>query len=288
MKENHTTQFSCSQEYSDNKFEITDADREMENGIFEAYLRNECQEDPKIVRTRMQYVREYCLFQPEFDGIDYFVSDEPVRHCIGRNSRLKKSRLSENEFYSFELMQRTISDLGLCPKATFEFILYLWFHLSEWAKHGILENMEEKIFRLMKRMEEKPNDQISLDIKIGSKHFKFENEHFVRSIVEFVQSSNVEALNLTERIYPKKRELEYLLLMTLFQNLPIKYEKEKKCAFTQSERNFGLCVLWLTGNLNHDTYDDPQDYCTYVNNGVFNNLMKDYTEVEVPHIGQRF
>jgi len=68
------------------------------------------------------------------------------------------------------------------------------------------------------------------------------------------------------------------------RNLPIKYKKRKKGTFTQAERNFGLSVLWLTGELNHLKNDDPTDYCTKDNNATFDKLMRDYKDMKLPAI----
>lgn len=64
---------------------------------------------------------------------------------------------------------------------------------------------------------------MELDIKIGRRHFKFTNQQFVKSIIASFISSNLESGNQVETIYPTKREIDYILVRTVLQFLPIKY-----------------------------------------------------------------
>lgn len=255
-----------------------------EEFMFNAWIKKYPESDHADIEERLKYIREYTLRFPDFDGEDWFPSQSVLNYYEFRAERLKNLSLSEEEFYDFDILQDAIADLGLSPKATFDFIVYLWNELSKWLYQGNIERMEDRVKRLVGRIDERPNDSLELDIKIGSKHFKFSNNRFIKSVIASFLNSNLDSGNIVERIYPTKREIDYILICTLLRNLPIKHKKQKKGTFSQSERNFGLSVLWLTGELNHRKGDDPTDFCTKENNVTFDKLMRDFKDMRLPAI----
>lgn len=259
-----------------------------ESQFFNAWIMKypECKYEEII--ERLTYIRSYTLLFPEFDGEQWQPSQDATNYYDNRKQRIEKSGLSEDEFNEFEILQESISDLGLSSKATFDFIVFIWHELSKWLYRGTIERMEDRINRLVARIDERPNDSMELDIKVGSKHFKFANQQFIKSIIASFINSRLESDNQVETIYPAKREIDYILVRTILQFLPIKHKKQKKGTFTQAERNLGLCVLWLTGELNHKKGDDPTDYCTKDNNATFDKLMRDYKDMPLPIISPLF
>lgn len=252
--------------------------------MFNAWIKKYHESEHTDIEERLQYIREYALLFPDFDGEEWFPSQTVLNYYEFRAERLKDLALSEEEFYNFDILQDAIVDLGLSPKATFDFIVYLWNELSKWLYQGNIERMEDRMKRLVERIDERPNDSLELDIKIGSKHFKFSNNSFIKSVIASFLNSNLDSGNIVERVYPTKREIDYILICTLLRNLPIKHKKQKKGTFSQSERNFGLSVLWLTGELNHKKSDDPTDFCTKENNVTFDKLMRDFKDMQLPAI----
>lgn len=287
MKENHTTQFSCSQESSENKFEITDADREMENGIFETYLRNECQEDHEIVRTRMQYVREYCLSQPEFDGYDFFLSEEAIWHCRTRVERLKFTDICESEFYELDELQEAIEKLHLCKEATFEFILYLWFHLKTWKSRGTHERIGGKIEGLKKSIKENPTDPVEITISLGRNKITYNHCGPKESLIEYLDSLDDLILDTTEIQKTKIGQAQYYLFMSLLKDLPIKHDNPKKGIYSQAEINLALSALWLVKEKIRKDDEQPCNFSCIGMNSKFYEVVNRYKGNPVVHIGPR-
>ena len=259
-----------------------------ESQYFNAWIKKYPENEQGEIAERLKYIRSYTLRFPEFDGEQWQPSQDATNYYDNREQRIDDCGLSEDEFNEFEILQESISDLGLFPKATFDFIVFIWRELSKWLYRGTIERMEDRINRLVARIDERPNDSMELDIKIGSKHFKFANQQFIKSIIASFINSRLESGNQVETIYPAKREIDYILVRTILQFLPIKHKKQKKGTFTQAERNLGLCVLWLTGGLNHKKGDDPTDYCTKDNNATFDKLMRDYKDMPLPIISPLF
>ena len=259
-----------------------------ESQYFNAWIKKYPENEQGEIAERLKYIRSYTLRFPEFDGEQWQPSQDATNYYDNREQRIDDCGLSEDEFNEFEILQESISDLGLFPKATFDFIVFIWRELSKWLYRGTIERMEDRINRLVARIDERPNDSMELDIKVGSKHFKFANQQFIKSIIASFINSRLESDNQVETIYPAKREIDYILVRTILQFLPIKHKKQKKGTFTQAERNLGLCVLWLTGELNHKKGDDPTDYCTKDNNATFDKLMRDYKAMPLPIISPLF
>lgn len=251
-----------------------------------AWLQKYPEQDHNDIKERLEYIRRYSLQFPDFDGEKWEPEQSAYRHYDARSQKIANCGLSESEFYDFDILQDAITDLGLSPKATFEFILYLWHELYKWLYRGNIEMIDSRIKRLIARIDARPNDKLELDIKVGGKHFRFSNEHFIKSLIANYVNSNIESG--AEEIYPTKREIDYILICTLLRNLPIKHKKQKKGTFSQAERNLGLCVLWLTGELNHKKGDDPADYCAKDNNATFDKLIRDYKDMPLPIISPLF
>lgn len=259
-----------------------------ESQLFNAWIKKYPESKHKEIIERLKYIRSYALLFPEYDGEQWVPSQDAINHYDSRGRRIDASRLSQKEFYEFDILQDAIKQLGLSPIATFEFIVFIWRELSKWLYRGTIERMEDRVNRLKNRIDEHPNDKMELDIKVGSKHFKFANQQFIKSLIASFINSNPESGNQVEIIYPAKREIDYILVRTILQYLPISHKKQKKGAFTQAERNLGLCVLWLTGELNHKKGDDPTDFCTKDNNATFDKLMRDYKDMPLPIISPLF
>ena len=252
--------------------------------MFNAWIKKYPESKHKEIIERLKYIRSYALLFPEYDGEQWVPSQDAINFYNNRGQRIDASGLSQKEFYEFDILQDAIKELGLSPIATFEFIAFIWIELSKWLYRGTIERMEDRVNRLKNRIDERPNDKMELDIKVGSKHFKFANQQFIKSLIASFINSNLESANQVEIIYPAKREIDYILVRTILQYLPISHKKQKKGAFTQAERNLGLCVLWFTGELNHKKGDDPTDFCTKDNNATFDKLMRDYKDMQLPII----
>lgn len=108
----------------------TENARWEEETMFDAWIRKYPESDHADIIERLQYIREYIMKYPEFDGEEWHPSQSALNHYQYRAEKLTNTGLSEDEFYAFDILQEAITDLGLSPKATIEFILYLWNELS--------------------------------------------------------------------------------------------------------------------------------------------------------------
>ena len=256
---------------------LIDEEEQLFNEFFKDYPESEHED----IRDRLKYIRPYIINYPDYDGKDFFLSEEAFNHYRWREQKMAETCLSEKEFYNFKEMQEAIASLGLDPKPTFEFLLYLWHILKNWLYKGMNERLDKRINLMWNKMQEDPKLTISADFKVGKNHFKFDNKDFLRAMIANYINSDIMAGSLVETLYPNKREIDYILLRTLFTYLPIKYKTPKKGKFSQAERTFGLCVLWLIGSINHKKGDDPSIYCSHDGNAIFDKLMRDYAEVEL-------
>lgn len=82
----------------------------------------------------------------------------------------------------------------------------------------------------------------------------------------------------------KVRELDYYLVKTLLDYLPIKTER-RRGRYSQAERNFSLSVLNLCGRL---LGIDPELVCSQFNNATFDKLMRDFRQREIPFAMELF
>lgn len=215
-----------------------------ESQFFNAWIKKYPESKHKEIIERLKYIRLYALLFPEYDGEQWVPSQDAINYYNDRIWWIENCGLSEEEFNEFDILQESIAELSLSPTATFDFIVFIWHEVSKWLYRGTIERMEDRINRLVARIDERPNDSMELDIKIGSKHFKFANQNFIKSIIASFVSTNLESGNQVETIYPAKREIDYILVRTILQFLPIKQKKQKKGKYTQAERNLCLCVLW--------------------------------------------
>ena len=147
--------------------------------MFYEFLKDYPESEHEDIRERLKYLRPYIINYPEYDGEDFFLSEEAYNHYKWREQKMAETSLSEKEFYSFKEMQEAIVSLGLDPKPTFEFILYLWHILRNWLYKGIKERLDERINRIWNKFGENPELEISADFKVGNKHFKFDNQDFL-------------------------------------------------------------------------------------------------------------
>ena len=254
-----------------------------EERLFNAWIKKYPAEEHADIKERLQYIRKYVLSYPDFDGEEWFPSQAAINYYELRQERLEYCKLSEAVFYSLQEMQKSIKELGLQPKPTFEFIVYLWNILKRWWEQGDVELVAERIKRLFSLIEKQPDEHLKLDISVGRKHIKFENDRFIKSLFAVILNSDVEGLNSVETVKPDKLEIDYILIKTLLDNLPIKYTKEKKGKYIKAERIFSLSVLWLTGEIAHGKNDSPLDTETF-NNGTFDLLMRRYKDMPLPAV----
>lgn len=250
-----------------------------ENMFFEAWLKKYPNNQHDLIRTRLQYIRKYTLKYPDFDGETYFPSISATTYYDSREKNIEFVGFTEKDFFLIKEMTKAVNDLGLSSEATFELIVFLWKELKKWKDYGSIEWVSKKIKRIFKLINDKPNVTLKLDVKVDKKHVKFNNSDFIKSLFAVYLHADVQ--DYVENTRPKKREIDYILIKTLLDNLPIKCEKKGK--YTQAERNLALSALWLTGEIIHGKFDSPIDSETF-SNGSFDSLIRDYKDMPLPVI----
>lgn len=258
--------------------------QEIDTLAFDDFLNDYPEAEHGNITEELSYIREYLLNYPDFDGEQWAPSYDYQRFYKFREKILNDINLSETEFYNFKILQDSVAELGLSPKATFNFIAYLWWILSRWLYKGTSKAIEDRLQRAAAQIKNHPNESVSIDIKVGGKHYKFSDRSFIQSLITSYLNLQLVSGCITEQIFPTKREIDYILVATLLKHLPIKYKKEKRGKFTQAERNFGLCVLWLTGEINHMKTDNPEDSCSKENNVTFDKLIRDFKHISIPAV----
>ncbi len=251
---------------------------EMEQNMEDDFKREYLQEDIVSILGSIEYIRIYCRNYPLFNGYDYQPLQAPFAYYRSRSTYLKELPFTEDEFYNFALIQGAISKLGLLPQPTFEFIVFLYHIVKVWSENQITTGIS-RVNNILSILEEQPNTKLKMNIKVGGKNFEFDNSLFIHSMLEFYSSHEQVSHYLVERENKRIRErtIQYSLVKTLLDYLPIKVKKPEDVKFVQSERDFALCTLYLCKLL----MGIPAYVCTKDNNATFDKLMRDFKDFNI-------
>lgn len=238
-----------------------------------------------VVKHRFKYLMPYII--QNIDWVEYGIPLEgwQLKYYYQRDRFLKVTGLSYEDFINHSQMIMSIQDLRLEPQPVFEFILFLcyYYHLRGDLRFSPIEQLEKLQNELGKA------DAVAqMDVVVNGRHFKFSNSSFIKAFFNSVQPDSLDKIsfrdNFDEGPYRDKvRALDYFLVKTLLDYLPIKTDR-KKGKYTQAERNFSLCVLNFCGRLKAQ---DPDIVCSPLNN-AFDKLMRDFKGVEIPFAMELF
>lgn len=252
------------------------------NQIIEDGFPDEAEE----VKQRFKYIIPYILQAIDWDAYGIPLEAWQLKYYYQRERFLRKTRLRYEEFLNHEYLQNAIRELGLDPEPTFEFLLFLKYYLdlrSE-LRHSSVEQFE----KLKESIQQSP-ERISMEVVVDGRHFKFVNGNFIRQLInsvnasQFVQGAFNNDFNEGSS-REKIRALDYYLVKTLLDYLPISVER-KRGQYTQVERNFGLSLLNYIGRL---TGDEPEFLCGFDNNATFDKLMRDFKNHRIPFVMELF
>ena len=253
---------------------------------FEWWLGLQPEENQDEIRERLKYLWKYLLRCPVFDGEEWSPSQAYMRYYETREERMQYTGISQgkwdalmdvSEFYEI------IEELGISEEATFDFIVYLWSVLKVWVEQGVSITIGDMVEELVDRIKECPDAPVELDVKIGKKHFKFSDDRFIKALFVNYVASSLSTDGILHTVRANKRLADYILIKTLLEHLPINVQRRKEGAYTQSERDFCLYVLWLVNEFYPNfPIDDARGLCGSTNNGVFDKLMKDYRHITLP------
>ena len=243
-------------------------------------------ENAPIVKERIKYLIPYIIQNIDWEEYGIQLEGWQLKYYYQRERFLRVSGLSYDKFINHTLLLKAIQDLGLEPEPVFEFILFLcyYFRLRSDLRFSPIELLEK-----LKGELKKENSEVKMDVVVNGRHFKFSNSSFIKNLINSV---NLEILiggsfknDFDEGPHRDKiRALDYFIIKTLLDYLPIKLER-KKGKFSQAERNFSLCVLNFCGRLQGD---EPEIICSLFNNATFDKLMRDFKDTKIPFAMELF
>lgn len=179
--------------------------------------------------------------------------------------------------------------MHLDPEPTFEFILFLKYYYSlrsdlHFSPIELLEQAREALTTMPE------NGDASVDIAVNGRHFKITGRDVVGKIFEGLDTEPLSAMRFSDDFShggnrDKLRALDYYIVKTLLDYLPIKADSPRRGAYCQDERNFGLSVLSLCGRL-PDV--DREGECSKENNATFDKLMRDFRDTTIPFAMELF
>lgn len=260
------------------KEELLDMERKQEEELLNKLYEKYDTFGSRLLLENLKYIKAYCNKHPVcYDGC-YQLLNAPYGYFWSKEMILLELKITEEKFYKFTLLQEAISALGLEPQPTFEFIAFLLYHIRSYSEKREITG-RQKITNVLTTMNNcSETENISMVIKVGSESIEFHNSLFIKSILGEYYRANTKSQQLIE-VETKKRQqriIQYSLLKTLLNELPYKVEKAEGVKYTQSERNFCLCVLRFCKLLKGEV----EFVCTKENNATFDKLMRDFAGTE--------
>lgn len=246
-------------------------------------------EDAQVTIRRVRYLVPYILQSIDWDEYGLPLEAWQLRYYYRRDRFLDKTHLSYDDFLNHEPLQNSIVALELEPEPTFEFILFLkyYYGLRSELRYSAIEQFELACAALAATGDD---DSVSIDINVSGKHFKINNTSFVRKALLSVNKESLRQGAFVNDFSEgsnrdKIRALDYYIVKTLLDYLPIRRKSERGGVYSQDERNFGLSVLSYIGRL-PDV--DREGECSKENNATFDKLMRDFRNAGIPFAMELF
>lgn len=250
---------------------------------FNDAVRSAFPEEADLMIGRIRYLIPYILQSIDWQKYGLPLEGWQFQYYYHRDRFLEKTQLDYDIFLRHEPLQQAIADLGLEPEPTFEFILFLKYYFG--MRSELRYSALEQLLLAQKALTQLPADKsASIDINVGGRHFRLSNTEFVKRAITSIDTDQFRAGAFINdfregAVRDKLRAIDYYMLKTLLDFLPIKTAGEKTGLYTQAERNFGLSVLSLCGRL-PDT--DREGECSKENNATFDKLMREFRDTPIP------
>lgn len=245
-------------------------------------------DEAETVKDRVLYLVPYIL--QNIDWQEYAIPLEAwqLRYYYQRDRFLQKTGLTWDRFMDHKPMQAAIGKLGLKPEPVFEFILFLsyYYRLRSDLRYSCMEQFDS----LLDELDSDSCSSVQMDVKVGGKHFKISNSAFLKKMFHAVDRSQINTGIFIHDFNQgsardKVRALDYYIVKTLLDYLPIDKSLRRGGRFSQAERNFGLSVLSLCGRLPDI---DREGECSQENNATFDKLMRDFKGTPIPFAMELF
>lgn len=266
---------------------IVDMDEEAVD-TFNRAIDSAFPDNKEEVRRRLKYVMPYIFQNIDWEEYKTPLEGWQLRYYYQRDRFLEKTHLKWESFISHEPMQTAIGRLGLEPEAVFEFILLLCYYFG--LRADLRYSCVEEFQNIMDELENNPAAEVIMDVKVGKRHFKISNSGFLRLLLGKINIKEADLQSFSDdftqgRTREKIRAIDYFMVKTLLDYLPIDKTLRRGGRFSQMERNFGLSVLNLCGRLPDI---DRNGVCSQENNATFDKLMRDFRDVPIPFAMELF
>lgn len=237
---------------------------------------------------RLHYLVPYIIQNIDWEEYETPLEAWQLRYYYQRERFLEKTGLDWNKFMAHEPMQRALETLGLEPEPVFEFILFLKYYYG--LRSDLRYSCTEQFGKLMSELERNHSAGVTMDVNIGGKHYRINNAGFLRRMFQSVDmeclSGGAFANDFDQgSVRDKIRALDYYMVKTLLDYLPIDKSLRRGGRFSQTERNFGLSVLSVCGRLPDI---DREGVCSQENNATFDKLMRDFAGATIPFAMELF
>lgn len=247
-------------------------------------------DEADVTIRRVRYLVPYILQSIDWDEYGIPLEAWQLQYYYRRERFMARTHLQYEAFLDHEHLQRAIEALSLEPEPTFEFILFLkyYYGLRSDLRHSAVEQLDRACEALATIDAE--TAEASIDINVGGKHFKIQNTSFVKTALLSIDRDTLKSGAFVNDFNEgsnrdKIRAIDYYIVKTLLDYLPIKRRSERGGAYTQEERNFGLSVLSLLGRF-PDVYREEE--CGKENNATFDKLMRDFKDTPIPFAMELF
>lgn len=246
-------------------------------------------DDAEDVKRRVRYLIPYILQSIDWNRYGMPLEAWQLQYYYRRDRFLAKSHLDYGAFLSHAPLQKAIEALGLEAEPTFEFVLFLkyYYGMRSELRYSAIEQLAMAQEALMAL---EADGSASLDINVAGRHFRFGNAAFVKAAVALIDKEKLRAGSFANAFVEgpsrdKLRAIDYYMVKTLLDFLPIKNRGNRGGRFSQAERDFGLSVLSLCGRL-PDT--DREGECSRENNATFDKMMRDFNGAAIPFAMELF
>lgn len=238
---------------------------------------------------RVKYLIPYILQSIDWKEYGIPLDAWQLQYYYRRNRFMEKTGLSYEKFATHQPLQDAIGKLNLDSEATFEFILFLKYYYG--MRTELRYSSVEQLQMAQSALQNMPSDkEASIDISVGRKHFKIANTQFVKETICMIDCQQLKKSSFINKFNEgssrdKIRAIDYYLIKTLLDYLPIKREPNRNKLYNQDERNFGLSVLSYIGRLPDIDRDGT---CSKENNATFDKLMRDFNGTRIPFAMELF
>lgn len=246
-------------------------------------------DDAEETIQRVKYLIPYILQSIDWNEYGIPLEAWQLQYYYRRTRLIEKTGLNYDGFLAHKPLQDAIKKLELDAKPTFEFIVFLkyYYGMRSELRYSAVEQLKQAQCALQNLESDK---EAYMDIAVGGKHFKITNTQFIKQAVCMIDCSKLKngsfINDFTEgKARDKIRAIDYYIIKTLLDYLPIKRDPDRTILYTQDERNFSLSVLSYCGRLPDIDRDGT---CSKENNATFDKLMRDFNGIRIPFAMELF